>query len=512
MNVAAYCRVSTDKEDQLNSLEAQKEFFEEYTKKQGHHLVQIYADEGLSGTKIKNRTGFLRMMQDAHEGMFDMVLVKDISRLARNTVDLLNSTRELKALNIDMLFLTSNMTVMDNSEFMLTIFGALAQEESSNTSKRVKFGKRQNAKKGKVPNRVFGYDKTIGDLFHLSINETEAEIVRKIFDLYLHEGYGTLKISNILNRENLKTKNGCDFSKNAVVRILSNPLYTGKVINGKQEVADFLTGKRRDIAPEEWLIVERPELRIVEPEDFEEAQRILRERQEAAHSKKNSANGEKPFGTLIHCLECGYPYRRMRPTEAHPGGRWVCSARYIKEEIPCRNRAAVDENMLLKKIRSYFSDLLENKERTTWEIQEAFERKYGSLEENEQQKKEVGVRLEKLRADRRKYVDLFGEELITKDELKFELNGTKREMDGLEREAKKVQERLDMIEQMNSLIETMFSDIAAFLDAPDPTREILERSIQRITVRSDGKCEVILKLFEQLGHVNRKNLVGKFKL
>ena len=114
MKVAAYCRVSTDKEDQLNSLEAQKEFFEEYTRKQGYHLVQIYADEGISGTKIKNRTGFLRMMRDAHEGVFDMVLVKDISRLARNTVDLLNSTRELKALNIDMLFLTSNMTVMDN--------------------------------------------------------------------------------------------------------------------------------------------------------------------------------------------------------------------------------------------------------------------------------------------------------------------------------------------------------------------------------------------------------------
>ena len=512
MKVAAYCRVSTDKEDQLNSLEAQKEFFEEYTRKQGYHLVQIYADEGISGTKIKNRTGFLRMMRDAHEGVFDMVLVKDISRLARNTVDLLNSTRELKALNIDMLFLTSNMTVMDNSEFVLTIFGALAQEESSNTSKRVKFGKRQNAKKGKVPNRVFGYDKTVGDLFHLAINEQEAGIVRRIFDLYLHEGYGTLKISNILNREHLKTKNGCNFSKNAVVRILSNPLYTGKVINGKQEVADFLTGKRRDIAPEEWLIVERPELRIVEPADFEEAPRILRERQEAAHAKKGSAEEGKPFGTLIHCRECGCPFRRMEPTAAHPKARWVCSARYEKGEVPCGNRAAADEGTLLGKIQEYFSSLVGNKERVRGEIREAFGKKYGSREENERQAKEAADRLEKLRANRRRYVDLFDEELITKEELKIELNSSKRETDGMERELKRMQERLDMGSRMDSLIEKMFSELEEFLSAAEVTGELLGRSIQRITIQGDGKCEVFLKLFEELGHVNRGNLVGKFKL
>ena len=140
MNIAAYCRVSTDKEDQLNSLEAQKEFFSEYTKRTGDYLVRLYADEGISGTKIKNRKEFLRMMADAEHGLFDMVVVKDISRFARNTVDLLQNVRKLKALGIETQFLTANMTSMGNSEFVLTIFGALAQEESANTSKRVKFG------------------------------------------------------------------------------------------------------------------------------------------------------------------------------------------------------------------------------------------------------------------------------------------------------------------------------------------------------------------------------------
>ena len=246
MNIAAYCRVSTDKSDQLNSLEAQKKFFTEYTEKNGHNLVRLYADEGISGTKTKNRKEFLRLMRDAQHGLFDMVVVKDISRFARNTVDLLQNIRTLKALGIETTFLTSNMTVLGQSEFVLTIFGALAQEESANTSKRVKFGKKMNAEKGRVPNIVYGYDKTIGDYFNLTINEEEAKVIRQIYKWYLTEGYGAAKIANMLNEKGLKTKRNCSWSQNAVCRILTNELYTGKIINGKQEVTDFLTGTRAE--------------------------------------------------------------------------------------------------------------------------------------------------------------------------------------------------------------------------------------------------------------------------
>ena len=244
MNIAAYCRVSTDKADQLNSLEAQKKFFAEYTQRTGDSLVRLYADEGLSGTKTKNRKEFLQMMADAEHGLFDMVVVKDISRFARNTVDLLENIRKLKALGIETQFLTANMTSMGNSEFVLTIFGAIAQEESANMSKRVKFGKQQNAKKGRVPNIVFGYDKTPGDYFNLAINEQEAEVVRQIFKWYTEEGCGALKIARRLNDAGIKTKRNCAWQQVGVCTILTNELYIGKVINGKEEVADFLTGQR----------------------------------------------------------------------------------------------------------------------------------------------------------------------------------------------------------------------------------------------------------------------------
>ena len=178
MNIAAYCRVSTDKADQLNSLEAQKTFFTAYAARTGQTLTRLYADEGISGTKVRRRKAFLQMMEDAERGLFSILVVKDISRLARNTVDLLQSVRRLKALGVQTLFLTANMDSMGDSEFILTLFGALAQEESANMSKRIKFGKRVNAQRGRVPNLVYGYDKTPGDYFHLTVNQREAAVVR----------------------------------------------------------------------------------------------------------------------------------------------------------------------------------------------------------------------------------------------------------------------------------------------------------------------------------------------
>ena len=192
MNIAAYCRVSTEKEDQLNSLETQKKFFTEYAKKTGDNLVRLYADEGISGTKTKTRKAFLQMMSDAEKGYFEKVIVKDISRLARNTVDLLQSVRHLRELGIDTLFLNNNMGYLGEGEFVITILAAMAQQESANMSSRVKFGKRMNAQKGKVPNIVYGYDKTIGDYFNLSINEKEAKIVKQIFSWYIEDGMGAL--------------------------------------------------------------------------------------------------------------------------------------------------------------------------------------------------------------------------------------------------------------------------------------------------------------------------------
>lgn len=397
MNIAAYCRVSTDKEDQLNSLEAQKEFFSEYTKRTGNVLVRLYADEGISGTKIKNRKEFLSMMKDAEQGLFDMVVVKDISRFARNTVDLLQNVRKLKALGIETQFLTANMTSMGNSEFVLTIFGALAQEESANTSKRVKFGKKINAEKGRVPNIVYGYDKTIGDYFNLEINKEEAKVVKQIYKWYTEEGYGALKIANMLNEKGYRTKRNCKWSQNATCRILTNEIYTGKIINGKQEVSDFLTGQRREKDETEWFVVERPELRVIEDETFEKAQEILHGRHDAFNMSHERQSNKHLFSTLIKCKECGWSFRRTVRTYKNTYVRWVCSGRNGKGANSCPNKTVVDEEELIEALQEYFSNVLKQKKKVIAHVVKEFHSVYKAKDENVEYEKELNTQLTKLK-------------------------------------------------------------------------------------------------------------------
>ena len=262
-----------------------------------------------------------------------MVVVKDISRFARNTVDLLQSVRKLKSLGIETQFLTANMTSMGNSEFVLTIFGALAQEESANTSKRIKFGKKMNAEKGRVPNIVYGYDKTIGDYFNLSINENEAKTICQIFQWYTEEGYGASKIANMLNEHGIKTKRGNNWSQNAICRILTNEIYTGKIINGKEEIADFLTGQRKEKDESEWLVTVR--------------------------QYKN---------TYV---------------------RWVCSGHNGKGADSCPNAVTVDEEELIQALQEYFQEILSKKKKVINYVIKEFQRVYKAKDENIEYEKQL---------------------------------------------------------------------------------------------------------------------------
>ncbi len=499
MNIAAYCRVSTDKADQLNSLEAQKEFFSEYTKRTGDNLVRLYADEGLSGTKIKNRKEFLRMMADAEHGFFNMVVVKDISRFARNTVDLLQNVRRLKALGIETQFLTANMTSMGNSEFVLTIFGALAQEESANTSKRVKFGKKLNAEKGRVPNIVYGYDKTIGDYFNLTINEEEAAIVRQIFKWYNEDGYGVSKIAIFLNERGLKTKRNCAWSPNAVSTIVQNELYTGKIINGKQEIVDFLTGRRTEKDRSDWIVVDRPDLRIIDPDMFSKAQQILAERSQSFKLDKERHSNKFPFSTLIKCKECGWSFRRVVRTYKNTYVRWVCSGHNGKGSDNCLNAITVDENELIEVLEEYFAGLLKAKKNVISYVVGEFERVYRAKDENLNYEKELTTQLAKLQKTRQKYMDMYADDLISREELHGKIGGMRREIEQLENELKMVSYHLTKGEQLESVLQQTFKKLEDIADVRQMTNVQLKQIIQKIEVDKDGHVDIYLRVLGDLG-------------
>ena len=499
MNIAAYCRVSTDKADQLNSLEAQKDFFAEYTQRTGDNLVRLYADEGISGTKIKNRREFLRMMADAEHGLFDMVVVKDISRFARNTVDLLQNIRKLKALGIETQFLTANMTSMGNSEFVLTIFGALAQEESANTSKRVKFGKKLNAEKGRVPNIVYGYDKIIGDYFNLTVNQEEAAVVRQIYHWYTQEGYGAAKISNLLNERKVRTKRNCQWSQNGICRILTNELYTGKIINGKQEVTDFLTGRREDRDETEWMVVERPDLQIVDKETFDQAQRIMTERGKAFKVNKERHSNKYLFSTLIKCKECGWSFRRTVRTYKNTYIRWVCSGHNGKGVDSCPNAVTVDEEELIEVLQEYFARLLEGKKQVVQYVISEFQKVYRARDENLNYEKELTAQLDKLQRTRQKYMDMYADDLISREELNDRIGGMRQEIERLENELKMVSYHLTKGAQLEAILHQTFREIEDITDVRQMTNAQLKRIIQKIEVDKEGTVDIYLRLLGNLG-------------
>lgn len=359
MNVVAYCRVSTLKNEQLDSLETQERFFKQYAEKRGYNLTKIYADQGKSGTRLKNRSALLNLLNDARAGTFDAVLIKDVSRLARNTVDFLTSIRLLKSLGIVVTFVNYDNTSSESSEFMLTMLSAIAQEESSNMSKRIKFGKRLNAKNGRVPNFVYGYDKVSGDYFNLKINRAEAETVKKIFSLYSSEEYSMSRIADLLNSKGIKTKHGSKWSQAAVSRILSNKIYIGIVVNGKQEIADFLTGIRKNISEENWKISENKSLQIISKSEFNKVQKIKQGRI-CPKRETPSENTPHPLNGIILCTDCGNKFRRISYSHDKASRyKWVCSSRNIKGAEFCKNSCVIDQNGIIADISGYLNSFIQ---------------------------------------------------------------------------------------------------------------------------------------------------------
>lgn len=500
MKIAAYCRVSTDKDEQIDSLIHQKEFFVEYAKRNGHELFRLYADEGITGTSLKKREEFKRLMRDAETGMFQMVVVKDISRFARNTVDALQSIRKLKSMGINTLFLTANMDSMGDSEFILTLFSAMAQEESNNLSKRVKWGKRINAEKGRVPQRLFGYDRI--DKFTLEINPDEARIVRKIFSLYNEQGLGCRTISMTLNRDNDKTKYGNDWNARGVRRILVNPIYCGVLVNHKYEIEDFLTGKQINIPKEEHFYHERPSWAIVSPDTFQKAQEIMESRRTKFDSgepfRGARYSSKHIFSTLIKCEHCGRSFTRKTYTYVNTRVYWRCvtNDQYTAEK--CDNRVILDETELLDELRHYIASLIEDKESFIASVLSSLDKEIPKSENPAQAKKEIQKKREKLLAKKERYQEMYANDLITMSELKAKIALIMDELKAVDMDLEHIEQTARILNNAEDVIRRYTEEIVRFLELENVTNMDMRRVIDYISVNRDGNVRVVLKKFEDM--------------
>ncbi len=503
MKIAAYCRVSTEKEAQIDSLEKQIEFFNEFTKKNGYDLYKLYADEGISGKQIKHRKQFQQMMQDAKAKKFEKVVVKDVSRFARNTVDLLQSIRELKSYGIEVDFLNNGEIMEGGSEFILTILGAMAQQESANMSKRVKFGKDITAQKGRVPNIVFGYDKMPDERYTLKINEEEAKIVKEIFEDYVYKGMGTTKIAWELNERGIRTKKTKSrWVQTSIVRMLKNSIYTGRVTNKKSEVTDFITGTRKDLPEEEWIVVEKPEMRIISDELFNKAQEILAQRSTEFKLNCKREKTSYVFSTLIYCKHCGYSYRRTKRKYSENGKeyiRWVCSGRNSMGVSSCPNTTVIDEEELLNAIKEYLKSIISNKKEFMKSVQKEFDKITKLRENNERSEKSLLQEIEKITVKKQKYMEMFQNEVINIQELKKYTNPLNEDIARLERELKLITSEIKEKDVLEKELSKTISTVDDILNNETITNAMLKTIIDVIEVDSEANIEVRLKLLNEIG-------------
>ena len=276
--VAIYARVSTEHEAQISALENQVQYYDELLERHPEwELVDRYIDEGITGTSIHKRDGFLRMVKDAKRGRFDLIVTREVSRFARNTVDTLQQTRLLKTYGVEVWFTEDNIWTMndEDGELRLSIMATLAQNESKKISQRVKAGQMISFKNGVFygNGNILGYDRV--DKEHFVINKEQAETVKRIFELYL-QGNGVRKIQDIMEQEGRKTATGLTrWQSGNINRIISNPFYCGRIEYRKQYVPDYLTQKKVNNHGEvEKVYVEGTHEPIITPEEFDQAQRL----------------------------------------------------------------------------------------------------------------------------------------------------------------------------------------------------------------------------------------------
>lgn len=356
--VVAYCRVSTKQEEQLNSYETQMAYYtEKINAEPDWCFAGIFADKGITGTSVKNRTEFNKMIRLCKKGKVDMIIVKSISRFARNTVDCLQHTRMLKALGVDVYFEEQGIhSTAPGAEFYITIYGSIAQSESENISANVRWGKAQSAKEGNVPfqyKRFLGYRK--GADGKPEIDPEEAEIVKLIYTLFL-SGDSLGVIVAKLNEKGLKTPSGTGkWTHSTVQSILSNERYKGDAILNKTYIEDCISKKVKiNNGERPKYYVENNHPAIIDAVTFARVQEELARRtskpkvkQQGTKTEQGRYSSKYALTELLVCGECKTPYRRC--TWTVKGTKkivWRCISRLDFGKKYCKHSPTIEESVL----------------------------------------------------------------------------------------------------------------------------------------------------------------------
>ena len=367
LRVTFYARVSTDQDEQINSLENQVQYYTELIQsKPNWKFVPGYIDEGISGGSTKKRDNFNRMIRDAKAGMFDFIITKEISRFSRSTLDSIKYTQELLDYNVGVFFQNDNINTLDtDSEFRLVIMAGVAQDEIRKLSERLKFGFRQAIKNGHVlgNDKLYGYDKK--DCV-LTVNEEEAEIIRIIFDLYGNQRLGTRTISKRLMELGYTSREGNAFNTLTIRHILENPKYKGWYCGNKSQSVDYRTKRNILLDESEWVTYPDPSIPAIVPEGlWNRANALYKRRREEmkSHSSGLSFHNRYPYSAKIYCEEHGTTFhRQVIQTKKGQQEVWQCKVYRSHGRAACSapQIRSSDLDLILSDI---FKELVRDKEK-----------------------------------------------------------------------------------------------------------------------------------------------------
>ena len=504
LRVTFYARVSSESDEQLNSLGNQIAYYEELIGRNANWTyIDGYIDEGLSAATTKNRENFHRMIEDGKAGAFDLIITKEITRFARNTLDSIQYTRELLNAGVGVFFQNDNINTLDeDSELRLTIMSGIAQDELRKLSSRVKFGHAQAIKKKVVlgNSRIFGYVKDGG---RLVVDEDEAPMVRELFALYATGEYSMKQIESLFWEKGYRNHNGKKIAHTTMSGMISNPKYKGYYVGNKVKVIDLFTKKQKFLPPEEWVMFkdETGEIvpAIVDEDLWEQANKVLQKRSEDVKGRQGICNHANLLTGKLYCTHCGTAYYRRDSVDrsGKKNSKWVCSGKIKNGADSCASFPIYEDE-----IKPLLLEVFHETEADADALTEEYVEMYKALGDGEDTAKQIAVLRQQIELAQKKKSKLLGYnatgQISDRDFLSMnkdcdqEIDEAQRQIYELEQQQLSKAKFKKHIDTIRRVLREAKRDAAQSII----NKEFVDRYIDKIFVTpEDGRLKLQIKIF-----------------
>lgn len=485
LRVAYYARVSTDKDDQLNSLENQQKYFEEMISENKNWIsCGGYIDEGISGTAVKNRVEFLKMIEAGTLGKIDLILTKEISRFSRNTVDSIKYTEYLLKNGVIVYFLSDNLnTIGEDAEFRLTIMSSLAQDEIRKLSERVKFGVNRMIKDRKlIGGNLTGYYKKDGKY---QINPDDAPLIKYLFETYATGSVSLKKIAEDLKDMGYLNSKGDIYSTTSLTKFLTNPRYKGFYTARLTEVEDYKTHKKKKV-PKEKQIIEKDDRvpAIVSEEIWDKANELYERRRQYNMSHiLNSENyiEKSKYSCLIYCKECGNYFIRAGGSNRKENPTWACK-KYKTDGVGACASPILKEEVLDKIFTSIFEDFIKNKKEYLNSILQEYKYIIESYNDNTP-KEDINKQIDKLEKQKDKLLDLSLKGIIDDFEFKKRNDKFNLEIYDLQKKLNSFDDSANEYEKLEKKINEIRDSLSSKLNVKENLHNLMKLLVERVEVK-----------------------------